>query len=76
MIKEGKINYFGLCVFTFNGRCLLFISLDGDQCSNHSLVLSNFHVEMIMIFFKLAYYFYASGKFNCISFYGNLINFH
>lgn len=40
-----------VCVYLFfNERCQLLISLDGDQCSNHSLVLKNSHNEMVIKF--------------------------
>ena len=49
MIRENLA--ISVCVYLcFNEKCQLLTYLDGDQCSNHSLVLKNSRNEMIMKF--------------------------
>lgn len=61
MIRENLA--VSVCAYLcFNGSYQLLIHLDGDQCSNHSLVLKNSHNEMVIKFsLTLADRFYPSG---------------
>ena len=49
MIIENLAVSVWVCL-CFNESCQLLISLDGHQCSNHSLVLKNSHNEMVIKF--------------------------